>query len=89
MRQLEERAVAEAARDGVPWREPRFRSLAKSVSYRIFASMGTAGIVYILSGNLTLSLGAGALDTVVKLLLYFIHERIWASIPLWRGRAEP
>jgi len=63
------------------------RSLAKAVSYRVLGSMATALIVYILSGKPTLSLGAGALDMVAKIGLYFLHERIWARIPF--GRAKP
>lgn len=85
MQHVAERTPVEEIPGGTPgWREPGYRSLAKSVSYRIFASVGTAGIVYVLSGDVTLSLGAGALDTVVKLALYFIHERIWSRIPLGR-----
>jgi adenylylsulfate kinase len=84
MRGVAEQAVTEKTGSAAAWREPGYRSLVKSVSYRIFASMGTAGIVYVLSGDLKLSLGAGALDTVVKLALYFIHERIWSRIPLGR-----
>lgn len=63
------------------------RSIAKAVSYRLLGSACTALIFYILSGKLTLSLGAGALDIVVKLALYFLHERVWNHIGF--GRAKP
>lgn len=39
-----------------------------------------------LTGNMKLSAGAGALDVVVKLVAYFAHERIWNSIPYGRQR---
>ena len=63
------------------------RSLAKAVSYRILGSTGTALIVLIFSGSLKLSLGAGVLDMVLKISLYFVHERIWNHIPY--GRPKP
>jgi uncharacterized membrane protein len=67
--------------------ESHTRSLAKAISYRILGSLCTAGIFLVLTGQLSLSLGAGALDMVVKLALYFVHERIWNHIPF--GRVRP
>jgi adenylylsulfate kinase len=63
------------------------RSLAKAVSYRLLGSITTALIFYVLSGKVTLSIGAGALDMVAKIGLYFIHERFWARIEF--GRSKP
>ena len=64
------------------------RSIAKAVSYRFLGSLCTAGIVAALTGNLKLSVGAGALDVVVKITAYFVHERIWNSISFGRERSE-
>ena len=63
------------------------RSLAKAISYRLLGSLATAVIFFALTGNPALSMGAGALDMVVKLALYFVHERIWNHIGF--GRAKP
>ena len=63
------------------------RSLAKAVSYRVLGSTGTALLVFIFSGNMPLSAGVGALDMVLKIALYFVHERIWNYIPY--GRPKP
>lgn len=63
------------------------RSFAKALSYRLLGSLATAFIFYVLTGKLTLSLGAGGLDMVVKLALYFLHERIWNHITF--GRPKP
>lgn len=60
------------------------RSLAKAISYRLLASACTALIFLALTGQLALSLGAGALDMVIKLALYFAHERLWNRIPYGR-----
>jgi uncharacterized membrane protein len=66
--------------------ESSSRSLAKAVSYRVLGSTGTALVVLLLSGNLKISLGAGALDMLVKIALYFLHERIWNYIPYGRPK---
>jgi uncharacterized membrane protein len=69
--------------------ESHTRSIAKSVSYRLLGSLSTAGIFYALTGSPKLSFGAGAIDVVVKLAAYFVHERIWAHIPFGREQKSP
>ena len=66
--------------------ESTSRSLAKAVSYRVLGSTGTALVVLVLSGNLKISLGVGALDMLLKIALYFIHERLWNHIPYGRPK---
>ena len=66
--------------------ESTARSLAKAVSYRVLGSTGTALVVLLLSGNLKISLGVGALDMLLKIALYFVHERLWNHIPYGRPK---
>jgi uncharacterized membrane protein len=42
----------------------------------------------VLTGKGSLSLGAGALDMVLKIGVYFVHERIWNHIDFGR-RTSP
>jgi uncharacterized membrane protein len=44
-------------------------------------------MVLFFTGNVKMSVGAGALDSVVKIVLYFLHERIWTHIPFGKARA--
>lgn len=67
--------------------ETHARSIAKAVSYRLLGSMVTALIFYVLTGKGKLSMGAGALDVVLKIGAYFAHERIWAHIRFGRSKA--
>ena len=67
--------------------ETQTRSIAKAVSYRLLGSAVTGLIVLLLTHRGSLSLGAGALDMVVKIAAYFVHERIWDRIDF--GRAKP
>lgn len=54
------------------------RSLAKTLSWRILATLMTMLIVYAFTGNWLLSAGVGGVEVAVKLLLYWGHERAWA-----------
>ena len=67
--------------------ESHSRSMLKAVSYRLLGSTSTALIFYVLTGQPSLSISAGALDVVVKIGVYFLHERIWARINF--GRVKP
>lgn len=69
--------------------ESNSRSIAKAVSYRILGSLSTAMIFMVLTGDWKMSAGAGALDSVVKLALYFVHERLWNHISFGRQKAPP
>jgi uncharacterized membrane protein len=67
--------------------ETHVRSLAKAISYRILGSLSTAAIFFLLTGKATMSIGAGLLDMVIKIGLYFLHERLWNHIQF--GRPKP
>ena len=61
--------------------ETHQRTLAKTVTWRILATMTTALLVYLFTGDFTLALEVGALEVILKLLLYYLHERGWSYIP--------
>ena len=50
------------------------------------ATVATILIVFVFTGRLALSLGVGAVEVVVKLILYYFHERIWGFLGI--GRKE-
>lgn len=64
--------------------ETKSRSLAKALSWRLSGSTATTLIVWLFTRRLELALGVGAIEIFGKMLLYFIHERIWARIPIGR-----
>ena len=67
--------------------DTRARSIAKAVSYRLAGSATTGVIVFLFGGHrLALSAGAGALDMVLKIGLYFMHERLWNHIDYGRAK---
>jgi len=58
----------------------RKRSLLKTISWRAIATIATVILVYMFTGNLTISLGVGSLDAITKTVLYYLHERAWSKV---------
>jgi len=54
--------------------------VGKTLSYRVLGIIGTFIVVFILSGQVDLSLKVGALDLVLKLIFYYGHEVVWDKI---------
>jgi len=69
--------------------ETKKRSLLKAISWRFFASATTTIIVFIFFGRLDLAFAAGVTETVIKIGIYFIHERIWDKIKFGKKKVEP
>ena len=65
-----------------PIKESNLRSALKGFSWRIIATGTIIGIVYLKTGEIESALEIGAIEFVIKYLLYFAHERAWAQIPL-------
>ncbi|UTW65988.1 DUF2061 domain-containing protein [bacterium SCSIO 12643] len=60
--------------------EKPIRSVVKSISWRVVGTVDTVLISWLITGTLTLAFSIGAVELVTKMLLYFFHERVWASI---------
>lgn len=66
--------------------ESKSRSIMKAVSYRVLGSSATAVIGFILTRRVALSAELGILDMVLKIGLYFLHERLWNHISFGRAK---
>ncbi len=62
------------------------RSFVKSVSWRLTASLATIVLVYLLTHEIELAATVGGVELVLKFVLYYVHERVWNTIPL--GQVE-
>lgn len=71
------------------YRETNRRSIVKGISWRIVATSTTILIVYVFFGRLDLAIAAGLLETVLKVGLYWAHERAWFKIQWGKKRIEP
>ena len=62
------------------------RSIVKGIIWRVIATLTTISIVFILTGELVLSIGVGAIEVLLKFVLYYIHERVWNKIRWGKSR---
>ncbi len=67
--------------------EQHKRTLVKTITWRIIALTATIVVVYIYSGDAKGSLVIGFSANLIKMFLYYIHERIWNKVQF--GRIKP
>ncbi len=66
--------------------ETHKRSLAKTISWRIIAVIITTLTVYFFTREVILSVGAGLVDSAIKIFAYYGHERMWNRIDFGRRK---
>ena len=71
------------------FKETNIRSIVKGISWRFIATGTTIIIVYFFFGRLDLAIVAGMIETVLKVILYWGHERIWHKIRWGKQKIEP
>lgn len=64
--------------------ETRIRSLAKAMSWRIVATITTMLLVFMFTGNLVVSGGVGLTEVISKIIIYYVHERVWNALSYGR-----
>lgn len=56
------------------------RSFVKALSYRIWGTLSSFAVAYVLTGSAELSGLIAFWETVVKVGIYYVHERGWNFI---------
>ena len=56
------------------------RSLAKTVTWRILATLTTMLLVWMAFGQIDKAVGVGLVEFAIKMIVYYGHERAWARI---------
>lgn len=56
------------------------RSLAKAISWRITGSIDTFVISWLITGQALLASGIAFTELLTKVVLYWLHERVWNRI---------
>jgi uncharacterized membrane protein len=56
------------------------RSFIKSLTYRVFGTISSWAVVYIITGKGSLATLIAFWETVVKVVIYYFHERVWDNI---------
>ena len=75
-------------------KDAHHRSILKAISWRFVATTTTVLIVFAFtrkfnfSERFSLSVGVGIADVILKLFLYYLHERIWGSVDFGRKKLK-
>jgi uncharacterized membrane protein len=64
----------------------RSRSFVKALSYRIWGTLSSWAVVYAITGKGTLAAIIAFWETVVKVFIYYWHERMWNFISWGRKK---
>lgn len=57
--------------------ESKKRHIAKTVTWRFIGTIDTMLLAWIISGNPLTGLKIGFAEVITKMLLYYLHERVW------------
>ena len=71
------------------YKETNKRSIVKGISWRVVATTTTIAIVYFFFDRLDLAIVAGMIETVLKVGLYWMHERAWFKVRWGKKKIEP
>lgn len=64
--------------------EKHSRSLAKAISWRATGTVDTMVISWVITGQLKWALSIGMVEVFTKMVLYYLHERLWNRITFGR-----
>lgn len=63
------------------YRESHFRTVLKTLSWRIVATTTTIVIAYFVFGDISKALAVGGIEFFAKMVIYYVHERVWQLVP--------
>ena len=53
------------------------RHVMKTITWRLVGTIDTILIGWIISGNPLIGLKIGSVEIITKMILYYLHERVW------------
>ena len=53
------------------------RHIAKTISWRIVGTLDTMFLSWVITGDLKVGMQIGLADVIIKMVLYYLHERAW------------
>lgn len=56
------------------------RHIAKTLTWRIVGTIDTMALGWMITGNPLTGLKIGGAEVLTKMILYFIHERVWYHV---------
>ena len=71
------------------YKETHARSIVKTISWRFWATLTTVALVLLFFGEIEAALSIGFLEVIIKMVVYFVHERSWNRIKFGRHEIQP
>lgn len=68
--------------------EKHYRSIVKALSWRVTGTLDTMLISWLITGKLTLAVSIGFVEVFSKMILYYLHERLWNRIKLGKIKED-
>ena len=53
------------------------RTIIKTITWRLIATLTTVVVIYLWIGDLSIALGSGLVANAFKTIFYYVHERMW------------
>jgi adenylylsulfate kinase len=66
--------------------ESHRRSVVKALTWRVTATLVTTLVVYLFTRQVALAMGVGFVDAAIKILAYYLHERLWNRMNFGRRK---
>ncbi len=61
-------------------KESHSRSVLKAITWRVTATTTTTVVTYFVTGELTIALTVGFFEFIIKIFIYYLHERAWLAV---------
>ena len=55
----------------------KLRHILKTITWRIVGTIDTIVLSWIITGDFKLGLKIGGVEVITKMILYYLHERVW------------
>lgn len=69
--------------------EKNYRSIVKSISYRITGTITTFLISFFVTGEIKFALSIMSVDFISKIIIFYFHERLWNKIKFGKVKGGP
>lgn len=67
-------------------KDSHLRSFIKGVTWRVLGTLDTIVLSYIFTGSIKIAAAIGGTEIFTKVVLFYLHERVWMWIPKRRKK---
>jgi uncharacterized membrane protein len=64
------------------------RHILKAITWRIVGTLDTLLLGWVISGSFKVGAAIGGAEIITKMILYYMHERIWYRLPFGVSRQD-